>query len=98
MRLAQSVDARIALRAASVRFQEAARGGRELGFKSSALGGILEPDFASKRDRSIEARIGQEERVESAYEASDPVSFERKAPRHAHESGRLPTPAQFLGE
>ena len=98
MQLAQSVDARIALRAASVRFQEAARGGREPRFKSSALGGILEPDFASKRDRSIDGWIGQEERVESAYEASDPVSVEREAPRHAHESVRLLTPAQFFGE
>jgi hypothetical protein len=72
MQFAQSVDARTALRAASVRFKEAARGGREPRF-TSALGGIPERDFASKRDRSIDARIGQEERIESAYKASGRV-------------------------
>ena len=97
MQFAQSVDARTALRAASVRFPGSCSRGREPRF-TSALGGILEPDFASKRDRSIDARIGQEERIESAYKASDPVSVEREAPRHADESERLPALAHLFGE
>ena len=67
-------------------------------FCSSTLGSIPEPDFASERDRSIDARIGQQECIESAHETSDPVMAKREARRDAHEPACLPTAAQFISE
>src|SRR5438105_13927702 len=62
------------------------------------MGSILKPDFASKGGRSSDTRIGEQERIESAHETSDAVTVEREAPRHAHESVCLFTPAQLFGE
>jgi hypothetical protein len=55
-----------------------------LGRFRRSVRGILKPDLPTSSDGSIDLGVGLEERVQGAYQTTDPVAAEREATGQAH--------------